>query len=491
MATVGYPDGNQATYAYTRGVVSGVTLTVGGNAVTGASAIGYRAGDLAMASWTSSNGLAATLSYDTDLRLTAISVPGVQSLGFTYDAANRITQIANGIDGSLTQNFGYDAQSRLTSVFGDAANESYGYDANGNRLTQVVNGASDTLSYAAAGNRLLGRTGVTYGYDPQGNLTSLSTGTTYQFDAFNRLVQAAGTSYYVNPEGLRLRKTSVAGTTYFAPDLGNALLAENDDGAWVDYVWLNGRLIGRISGGQVAAIHVDQVGRPEAVTDAGRTLVWRARNLAFTRNVVLANGLTLNLGFPGQYYDAETGYWNNGFRDYDAAAGRYVESDPIGLLGGGNTYSYAVGDSVQLVDPSGMRVTITIANRTYSTTGKSVAGTISVVSDRTSSSFSGYTMENAHAGDNGSKTPIPAGTYDAVIRSDHTPHRVELENVPGYENIQIHNGSYPRNFKGCIGAGTSHKTDFLGNTIDALNQINAVIQADGTGSISVTVGEIH
>lgn len=347
---------SQATYAYTRGVVSGVTLTVGGNAVIGASAIGYRPGDLAMASWTSSNGLATTLGYDTDMRLTAISVPGVQSLGFTYDAANRITRIANGIDGSLTQNFGYDAQSRLTSVFGDAANESYSYDANGNRLTQVVNGASDTLSYAAASNRLLGRTGVTYGYDPQGNLASLSTGTTYQFDAFNRLVQAAGTSYYVNPEGQRLRKTSVAGTTYFAPDLGNALMAENDDGAWVDYVWLNGRLIGRISGGQVEAIHVDQVGRPEAVTDAGRTLVWRAQNLAFTRNVVLANGIALNLGFPGQYYDAETGYWNNGFRDYDAAVGRYVESDPIGLSGGANTYAYVGNGPLSYADPRGLAV---------------------------------------------------------------------------------------------------------------------------------------
>jgi RHS repeat-associated protein len=30
----------------------------------------------------------------------------------------------------------------------------------------------------------------------------------------------------------------------------------------------------------------------------------------------------------------------NYFRDYDPAVGRYVESDPIGLRAGTNTYSY-------------------------------------------------------------------------------------------------------------------------------------------------------
>jgi YD repeat-containing protein len=78
-----------------------------------------------MASWTSSNGLVNTLSYDTDGRLTGISVPGKQSLGFTYDNADRIIQIANGIDGSLTQDFGYDAMSRLVSVYSGTDNESF------------------------------------------------------------------------------------------------------------------------------------------------------------------------------------------------------------------------------------------------------------------------------------------------------------------------------------------------------------------------------
>ncbi len=65
--------------------------------------------------------------------------------------------------------------------------------------------------------------------------------------------------------------------------------------------------------------------------------------------------LTLNLRFPGQQYDAATGLHYNYYRDYDPTVGRYVQSDPIGLLGGMSTYGYANLSPGSFTDPLGLK----------------------------------------------------------------------------------------------------------------------------------------
>ena len=110
-------------------------------------------------------------------------------------------------------------------------------------------------------------------------------------------------------------------------------------------------------------IHFDHLGTPRRVTDDGQTVVWSWDSTPFGNSNPdedpdgNSKSFTLNLRFPGQYYDAESGLHYNYFRTYDPGTGRYIESDPVGLGAGLNTYGYALQQPQRFADPFGLRVT--------------------------------------------------------------------------------------------------------------------------------------
>jgi RHS repeat-associated protein len=107
--------------------------------------------------------------------------------------------------------------------------------------------------------------------------------------------------------------------------------------------------------GQAYYIQSDHLNTPRVITHQSNDVVWEWDNSdPFGNNIpTSSNGFEFNLRFPGQYFDRETGLHYNYFRDYDPATGRYVQSDPIGLAGGINTYAYVNGNPLTFVDPDG------------------------------------------------------------------------------------------------------------------------------------------
>jgi len=136
--------------------------------------------------------------------------------------------------------------------------------------------------------------------------------------------------------------------------------SENDlhKGQTADYIYLNGRPIGEVNPttGKLYFTHTDRLGTPQKLTDSTQAVAWSATYQPFGNTVSFSGTLsTQSLRLPGQQFDAETGYNHNGFRDYAGGLTRYVESDPIGLAGGLNTYGYAFDNPAVRIDPFGLQ----------------------------------------------------------------------------------------------------------------------------------------
>jgi RHS repeat-associated protein len=317
--------------------------------------------------------------YDTYGRLVRYPLDAVVR-DITYDAADRIvsythldatTGEATAAAQAMNQSFGYDELGRLTSIVTPANTWTIGYDANGNRTTVKLNATTRAYTTASTSNRLTSVANPTrsFGYDGAGNTlsdTGLAYTTTIRLD--NRLgtltKNSLTTTYQYDAGGQRVHKEHSAGLRDFAYDQAGHLLGEyNASGVVQEFVWLGDMPVAVIVGSVASPLpllaYADHLNAPRVLIDKTEAARWRWISEPFgtTAPEQAPAGLspiTFNLRFPGQYFDSESGLNYNYFRDYDGTTGRYVQSDPIGLEGGINTYSYVQANPLSYVDRRGL-----------------------------------------------------------------------------------------------------------------------------------------
>jgi RHS repeat-associated protein len=131
--------------------------------------------------------------------------------------------------------------------------------------------------------------------------------------------------------------------------------ANNSNITSKEYVYLGDTPIAVVQAGNILTVQTDHLDTPRQLTDNTKKIVWNWAYSAFGENQpTTTNNTVFNLRYPGQYYDAESKLHYNINRYYDPATGRYTQSDPIGLSGGINTYTYVGGNSIRYVDKSGL-----------------------------------------------------------------------------------------------------------------------------------------
>ncbi|MEP6674235.1 MAG: RHS repeat-associated core domain-containing protein [Ferruginibacter sp.] len=371
-----YPDSTIVSKSFdTRNRLIGISK---GNTVL----VGYQYNNAnQMIAKTFGNGLSTNMQYDFANRLSSYSTAGgsIQNTGYTYDKEKKVKSINRLNIPSLSEEFNYDNNYRLTNykrgVIGGATSiqNSYTYDAVGNRTAANLNGTAN--SYTSNNlNQLLsnnnGSVNTVFQYDNNGNLSydghyyktydaegrlikdsaSASNVLTYQYDGFGRRVQktfnGAPLKYtYAKMEQIEERDgiTNDLRTRTIFKDFRTPVVNEKNNNSYY--------------------YHQNEVGSIEAITNSAGNLTERYQYDAYGKqtifnssNVVIPSSIAGNrFGFTGQEFDSATNSNHFHYRNYSPDMGTFSQRDLTGYADGTGMYQYVHNDPANGIDVFGLQ----------------------------------------------------------------------------------------------------------------------------------------
>ncbi len=317
---------------------------------------------------------------------------------YTYDSAGKLQKIADSRFG--TTEFGYDVDGALEQVIHPEGElEQFVYDDAGNvpgapvRLDRAGGdgesgggdgraGAEPTWSPAEedGASSEEGRTiaatqvseGWTLSYDLDGNLIRKHNDETeyrFYYDAAGRMERAEQDGEEVarfayDPLGRRVEKDTPEKTVTYQWN-GEQLLSERaqwkniaqdeveEERVEREYIFSGFEPLAALSKEGDQLFETDQVGTPRLAVNRDGDLVWEGDFSGFGESREEHGREEVEVRYPGQIYDEETGLSYNRFRYYDPELRCYTQSDPIGLEGGVQLHGY-VKDPNFWFDPYGL-----------------------------------------------------------------------------------------------------------------------------------------
>ena len=298
-----------------------------------------------------------TYTYDNANRLTQVA-QGTSTVTMGYDNADRRTSLTLPNTNSVTSV--YDAASQLTTltykkgatVLGDLT---YTYDAAGNRMKtggtfarSTIPPALTTTSYNTNNQQTTFGTN-TETYDLNGNLSTVTDAgvtATYTWNARNQLASIASpgfsASFTYDSFGRRTGKTVQGVTTNFVYDGLNPV--QEKAGATVTANLLTGlgidEFFTRTDGVGVRALLSDALGSTVALGDSTGTLQTQYTYEPFGYATQMGLASSSSYKYTGREDDG-TGLFYYRARYYHPRLQRFISEDPIGFRGGdANLYGY-------------------------------------------------------------------------------------------------------------------------------------------------------